>query len=554
MIKFLPFLFFSLAAHAGTTTIQAGAIRVSPTGHTHMVPSGSGNDTFTLDAATQTLTNKSISGSANTFTNVPLSSGVTGNLPVTNLNSGSGATSSTFWRGDGVWGTPSGGGNVTGPGTSVDGEVALWSLTSGSVLKRATGSGACYLASGVLNTEAQLAETRGGTGISSTATFPASGTVVTETATETLTNKVLTGNTAVNLISGSGTFVHNTTGTITAPNATDTLVGKATTDTFTNKSISGSANTLSNIPNSATTATNANTISTIVARDGSGNFSAGTISAALTGNASTATALATTPSGCSANQFAGAIAANGNLTCAQPAFSNLTGSASSTQVTTATFVAPTVQKFTSGTGTYTAPTSPRVPVYIRVRMVGGGGGGAGSGTSGSGAGGAGGNTTFGTTLLVANGGAAGTIGGPNTAGGTASLGSGPLGIALTGGGGQGSFHQSSVSGLELGGGQGGSSIFGGGGGGGGYENTGGAGATNTGGGGGGGGLTGAAANIFSGAGGSAGGGVDAIITSPTTTYSYAVGAAGSAGSASGVDGFTGGAGGSGLIEVTEFYQ
>lgn len=47
------------------------------------------------------------------------------------------------------------------------------------------------------------------------------------------------------------------------------------------------------VSNSATTATNANTASAIVARDASGNFSAGTVSAALTGNASTATALAT---------------------------------------------------------------------------------------------------------------------------------------------------------------------------------------------------------------------------------------------------------------------
>ena len=55
------------------------------------------------------------------------------------------------------------------------------------------------------------------------------------------------------------------------------------------------------VSNSATTATNANTASAIVARDGSGNFSAGTITAALTGNvtgnvtgnAATATALQT---------------------------------------------------------------------------------------------------------------------------------------------------------------------------------------------------------------------------------------------------------------------
>lgn len=73
-----------------------------------------------------------------------------------------------------------------------------------------------------------------------TITIGLDSNIVTETSTDTLTNKTLT----LPIISS----ILNS-GTLTLPTSTDTLVGKATTDILTNKSIAASSNTITGLTN-----------------------------------------------------------------------------------------------------------------------------------------------------------------------------------------------------------------------------------------------------------------------------------------------------------------
>ena len=225
------------------------------------------------------------------------------------------------------------------------------------------------------------------------------------------------------------------------------------------------------------------------------------------------------------------------------------GQSSSNVPTWTSFTAPTIQKFLGGTSTYTTPISPKIPLYLKVKMVGGGAGGWGSGTAQGTTPSVGTSSSFGISAWAGGGAIAVAFNVAGGLGGTFSQ--GPyIGFGTTGGQGGGSGF-SVGSATEIPGGMGGGSFFGGAGGAGYAAGPGSAGAANTGGGGGGA-ATGTTTNANSGPGGGAGGYVEVIIPNPTPTYTVIVGSGGGGGG-NGPNGSLGASGGSGQVIVEEYY-